>query len=84
MGIQVSPKQRRFIPTFYISDVWQEDAGNGNVRVWNCIKRNGVIIPECEIIIAATNLLLAGKKVADFAQTIFNGEQLRGLGMKVH
>lgn len=72
------------IPTYYIDDVFQEDAGNGNVRVWNYVRQRGVLIPQFEVIISSRALLLVGKKVANFAQEIFNADQLRIPGDKVH
>lgn len=77
-------KLRMNIRTYYISDILQEDAGNGNVRIWNCSRKSGILVPECEIIIAATNLLIAGRMVSEFAQNVFNSEQLRMMGEKVH
>lgn len=85
MGIQTFPaKMLGKVPTYYITDVFQEDAGGGNIRVWNCTKRNGVLIPQFEVIIPAAALLTVGKKVAEFAKSVFNESQTRGAGMKVH
>ena len=58
------------VPTYRVTEVFHEDAGHGEVRVWNCDRVNGVIIPKCEIIIHCTDLLTCGKQVADFAKTI--------------
>lgn len=85
MGMHRFPaKMLGKVPTYYIDDVFQEDAGNGNVRVWNCTRKNGILIPQFEVIIASRSLLMVGKKVADFAQDVFNEEAIRGPGMKVH
>jgi hypothetical protein len=85
MGIHTFPaKMLGKVPTFYITDVLQEDAGSGNIRVWNCTRRNGILIPQFEVIIPATTLVAVGRKVADFAQHVFNEHQLRGAGIKVH
>jgi hypothetical protein len=85
MGMRPFPaKMLGKVPTYYITDVLQEDAGNGNVRVWNCTRRNGVLIPQFEVIVPAASLMMVGRKVANFAQDIFNDLQLRELGTKVH
>jgi hypothetical protein len=72
------------VPTYYITDIIQEDAGGGNIRVWNCTRRNGVMVPQFEVIIPAAALLVVGKKVSTFAQEIFNESQLRLPGDHVH
>lgn len=78
MGIHSFPaKMLGKVPTYYITDVIQENAGAGNVRVWNCTRRNGILVPIFEVIIPALTLCSVGRKVANFAQEVFNAEQLR-------
>lgn len=85
MGIQQFPaKMLGKVPTYYITDVLQEDAGGGNIRIWNCTRRNGILIPQFEVIIPALSLLAVGKKVADFAQKISSDAKLRVPGEHVH
>lgn len=72
------------VPTYYVTEIIQEDATGGNVRIWNCTRRNGVLIPLFEVIIPAAALLAVGKQVACFAQDVFNAEQLRLPGEHVH
>jgi hypothetical protein len=85
MGIHQFPaKMLGKVPTYYVTEVFQEDAGSGNIRVWNCTRRNGVLIPQFEVIIPAASLMAVGKKVANFAQEVFNAEQLRMPGQHVH
>jgi hypothetical protein len=85
MGIHSFPaKMLGKVPTFYIDDVFQEDAGGGNVRVLNYCRRNGVLVPEFEVIIASRRLLMVGRKVSDFARSVFNNDQLRMPGEHVH
>lgn len=64
------------VPTFYMTTAVPEDAGGGNVRIWNCCDRSGVLIPVCEVIIPATRLVVASRRVAEAAQTIFNMEMM--------
>lgn len=47
------------VPTFYMNIPVAEPAGGGNVRVWNCVRRKGVLVPVCEIIIPAEELIEA-------------------------
>jgi hypothetical protein len=85
MGIHAIPaKMLGNVPTYYVDDTLQEDAGNGNIRVWNYERMNGVLIPQFKVIIASRSLLLVGRKVADFAQSVFNEQEMRLLGDKVH
>lgn len=64
------------VPTFYCNITVSEPAGGGNVRIWNCIRRHGVLIPVCEIIIPAADLVIAAKAVTETALLAFNTEQL--------
>lgn len=85
MGMHSFPaKMLGKVPTYYITDILQEDAGNGNIRVWNCTRKNGVLVPQFEVIIPSVSLMMVGKKTAEFAQSVFNDLRLRGPGMKVH
>jgi hypothetical protein len=62
------------IPTFYIDTAIPEDAGNGNVRVWCCVTRRGLLIPQYEVVMHSSRLILAAKAVTDFAEEIFKNE----------
>lgn len=85
MGVHTFPaKMLGKVPTYYITDILQEDAGGGNIRVWNCTRRKGILIPQFEVIIPAASLMAVGKKVANFAQEVFENEQLRLPSQKVH
>jgi hypothetical protein len=64
-------------PTYYVTDVIVENAGGGNVRVWNCEMRNGVLIPRCEIISPAGRVMQLGRAVSDFAQSVFADQMVR-------
>lgn len=65
------------VRTYYVTDVITENAGGGNVRIWNCEMRNGLLIPRCEIISPAARVLQLGRAVSDFAQEVFADQQLR-------
>lgn len=65
------------VPTYYVTDVITENAGGGNVRIWNCEMRNGILIPRCEIISPASRILQLGRAVSDFAQGVFADQMLR-------
>lgn len=66
------------LPVYFIDTVLTEDAGDGNVRVINCVTRGGVLVPQFEVIIHASRLLLAGRAVAEKAQAVFNTEMMQG------
>ena len=59
------------VPTFYMNVAVAEDAGGGNVRILNCERRGGVLVPVCEMIIPAADLLVAAGVVTDTALQIF-------------
>lgn len=64
------------VPTFYMTVAVTEPAGGGNVRIWNCLERSGMIVPVCEIIIPAIKLVTAAQEVAAAAQRIFTMETM--------
>lgn len=85
MGMHTFPaKMLGKIPTYYITDVLKEDAGDGNIRVWNYSRKNGVLVPEFECIMVSTKLLTVGRDLSEFAQCVFNATQVRAPGAKVH
>ncbi len=65
------------VPTFFVDTAIPEDAGNGIVRVWNCQNRNGILVPQCEIIIHSARLVVAGKLVSEYGVRAFNAEQMQ-------
>lgn len=65
-------------PVFYATVAISEPAGGGNVRIWNCCDRSGILVPQCEIIIPAVNLVVAARRMADAAYEIFNSEMMIG------
>ncbi|SHJ71967.1 hypothetical protein SAMN05444159_1311 [Bradyrhizobium lablabi] len=62
------------VPTFYMNVPVAEPAGGGNVRVWNCVRRHGVLVPVCEIIIPAVELLVASRIITSAAIETFKME----------
>ena len=63
------------VPTFYMNVPVAEPAGGGNVRVWNCVRRHGVLIPVCEIIIPAVELVIASRIISSAALETFKCER---------
>lgn len=86
MEVQNTPQMADVfgVPTFYATDIVTEDAGAGNVRIWNCTRRGGLLVPNSEVIIPAVKLLLIGRHVSSYAQTIFNRDQLLLAGGMAH
>lgn len=85
MGMHAFPaKMLGKIPTYYITDTVQEDAGSGNIRVLNYARINGVLVPQFVCIVASAKLMVVSRKLADIAQAIFDSEQLRLPSAKVH
>jgi hypothetical protein len=63
------------VPTFFMNEPVAEPAGGGNVRVWNCVRRHGVLVPVCEIIIPAAELLVASRIITQAAMEAFKAER---------
>jgi hypothetical protein len=66
------------VPTYFVTSIIAEDAGCGNVRVWNCSDHHGILVPACEIIVPATKLMVITKAAQAVAQESFNREMLVG------
>jgi hypothetical protein len=58
------------VPTYYVTDIVQEDAGNGNIRIWLCSRRADVLVPQCELIMAARSVVSLSMETLDFARGI--------------
>jgi hypothetical protein len=85
MGVHSTPaKMLRAIPTYYVTETTQEDLGNGHILIKNYSRRNGVLVPEFNGIIAAPNLAVASAKFMEFVQSMLESQQWRGYDMKVH
>lgn len=85
MGMHTFPaKMLGKIPTYYVTHTIQEDAGGGNVRIWNFARVNGVLVPQFECIVSSAKLVTVSKSLAELALEVFNAEQLRLPGVKVH
>lgn len=67
------------VPEFFMTTVVTEAAGGGCVRVYNCIERHGLLIPQCTVVMPATALIIAAKKVQAAASEIFKREMLPAL-----
>jgi len=63
------------VKCYYMNVAVAEPAGGGNVRVWNCIRRHGMLIPVCQVIIPAIELLVASRIVTDAAMETFQKER---------
>ena len=85
MGMNTFPaKMLGDIPTYYITDTIQEDAGGGNIRIWNYARIKGVLVPQFQCVVASTKLLTISRHINDFSKIIAHAEQVRGIGDHVH
>jgi len=85
MGMEKFPaKMLGHIPTYYITDTIQEDAGGGNIRIWNYTRIRGVLVLRFQCIVASTKLLTISRNINDFSKIIAHAEQVRGIGDHVH
>lgn len=58
--------------TTHLGDL--EDAGGGMLRAIRCIKRNGVLIPVCTIVMPATATMRDGPRYQEMARRVTRGE----------
>lgn len=63
------------VKCYYMNVAVAEHAGGGNVRVWNCIRRHGILVPVCQIVIPAVELLVASRIITDAAMEAFQRER---------
>lgn len=85
MGFHSTPSRMTGVSTYYVTETTQEDLGNGNVLVKNYSRRNGILVPEFNCIIASSNLALASMQFHTFIQSLIEREtQWRARGVKVH
>lgn len=64
------------LPTYIVDAVQRRDLGSGIASIINCRTINGVIIPQCEIIIAAQHLMPIGRAASDFATEMYKRHQI--------
>lgn len=64
------------LPTYIVDAVQRRDLGSGIASIINCRTINGVIIPQCEIIIAAQHLIPIGRGASDFATEMYKRHQM--------
>lgn len=69
------------VPTYYVTDVVREDAGDGNVRIWNCTMRGGIMFPHCELIVPAHRLLTLSQATITFAADVCQHQLFLHTGM---
>lgn len=74
MGISIA--EVTGLPVYYVDTAVPESAGDGNMRVINCITRHGVLIPQFEVVIHPTRLIIAARNVTAFAESLFNQEMM--------
>lgn len=72
------------LPTYYVTHVVTENAGGGNVRIWDCTERNGILMPVCEIIIPSSRAMFCARRVTDCAMEVFNSEMMLNAGAALH
>lgn len=64
------------LQTFVVDTVLRRDLGDGIASIINCRTLNGLIIPQCEIVIAARHLIMIGKSASDFALELHRRQQM--------
>lgn len=63
------------VPTYFIDTVITESAGSGLVRVIGCQTRNGTLVPQYEVVMHASRLLMSAHDVRAVSLAAFNQER---------
>lgn len=64
------------LPTYIVDTVQRRDLGSGIASIINCRTINGVIVPQCEIVIASHHLMTIGRGASDFAAEVYKRHQM--------
>lgn len=64
------------LQTFVVDTVIRRDLGDGIASIINCRTINGLIIPQCEVVITAKHMITIGKGACDFALEMHRRQQL--------
>lgn len=64
------------LPVYITDTVVRRDLGGGLASVINCRTVNGVIVPQCEIIISIANIVQICKGGSDFAMEMYRRQQM--------
>ncbi len=64
------------LPTYVVDAVIRRDLGSGIASIINCRTVNGLLIPQCEVIVSAQNLLPLTRASADFAAEMYRRHQM--------
>ena len=63
------------VPEFFVTAIGKtEHAGGGCVRIYCCIQRGDVLLPQLTIVVPAASLLVATKQAERAARDVFKGE----------
>lgn len=63
------------VPEFFTTDLGDlEDAGGGMLRAIRCIRRNGVLIPVCTLVMPAAATMRDGPRYQEMARRVALGE----------
>ena len=64
-------------PEFVVSSIATESAGNGNVRIYNYVRRGNLMVPQFSIFIAAADLIVSLPALDAAGHNIFSADQRR-------
>lgn len=62
---------------YVVNTVVTEAAGNGNVRIYNYVKRGSLLVPQFICLMAATDLIVASREVESAAHHVFTEEEVK-------
>ena len=64
------------LPTYVVDTVVRRDLGSGIASIINCRMLNGVLVPQCEIVVTAGHLISICKNATDFALEMHRRQQM--------
>lgn len=62
------------LPEYVVNTVVTEAAENGNVRIYNYVKRGSLLVPQFICLMAAADLIVASREVDAAAHHVFMEE----------
>lgn len=65
------------LPEYVVNTVTTEAAGNGNVRIYNYVKRGNLLVPQFMCLIAAADLVVASREVEAAAHHVFREDEVK-------
>lgn len=58
------------VPEYFATTTKIESTGGGCTRIYNCVTRNGVLVPVCSVVFPNAYIIQAAARTKDFVATL--------------